>query len=47
MSKEKDNSITIRIPNEMKEKLQKLSEENEESLSQIIRKAIKQYLSQE
>jgi predicted DNA-binding protein len=33
MSKEKDTQVTLRIPNEMKEKLQKISEENEETLS--------------
>lgn len=47
MGKEKDTQVTLRIPNEMKEKLQKISEENEETLSQVIRKAIKEYLNKE
>ena len=47
MGKEKITSITIRISEEMKEKLQKISENNEETISQVIRKAIKEYLSQE
>ena len=33
MSKEKNISITIRISEEMKEKLQKFSEKNEETIS--------------
>ena len=47
MGKEKNTSITIRISEEMKEKLQKISENNEETISQVIRKAIKEYLSQQ
>lgn len=47
MGKEKDTQITLRISNEVKKKLQKISDENEETLSQVIRKAIKEYLNKE
>ncbi len=37
-------NITFRIPEEEKDKIAKYAEENDLTISQIIRKAIKEYL---
>ncbi len=38
--------FSIRIPDEMKEELEKIASKNERSLSFIVKKAIEQYLKQ-
>ena len=37
-------SITIRISTEEKEKIERLAKENDLTLSQVVRKAIKEFL---
>lgn len=41
----KDNSITLRIDSDTKEKLEKLAKADERSVSSLITKIIKDYLS--